>query len=182
MGRARLSRRRGPSIVRGGEKEGSMRVNKIDHICIAVRDLDAARAIWEPILGKTGPDDPYDDPIEKVRVARYWVGEVGFELIASTEPGSDVDRFIQKRGEGVMLLGLNVDDTRAALGELGEPGYPTIGGARPFRDCEFGFVHPKGANGVLLELIDYRWPESNGDMRLVGTPAVPAEATEGPSE
>lgn len=163
----------------GGGEDGSVRVNKIDHICIAVRDLDAARAVWEPILGKSGPDDPYEDPIEKVRVARYWVGEIGFELIASTEAGSDVDRFIQKRGEGVMLVGLNVDDTRAALAELGDAGYPTIGGARPFRDCEFGFVHPRGANGVLLELIDYTWPESQGDMRLVGTPAVPAEAPEG---
>jgi methylmalonyl-CoA/ethylmalonyl-CoA epimerase len=163
----------------GGQGGGSVKVNKIDHICIAVRDLDAARAVWEPILGKSAPDDPYEDPVEKVRVARYWVGEVGFELIASTEAGSDVDRFIERRGEGVMLLGLNVDNTRVALAELHDAGYPTIGSARPFRDSEFGFVHPKGANGVLLEFIDYDWPESRGDTRLVGTPAVPGEAPDG---
>jgi methylmalonyl-CoA/ethylmalonyl-CoA epimerase len=42
-------------------------------------------------------------------------------------------------------------------------GYPMIGGLRPFRDCEFAFVHPKKMNGVLLELIDYKWRELEGD-------------------
>ena len=136
-----------------------MKVNKIDHICIAVKDLEAAKKIWEPIFGKTKPDDSYVDELEKIKVARYWLGEVGFELMESTTPDGDVAKFIEKRGEGVMVISLNVDNTRKAMEELKGKGYPFIGGARPFRDCEFAFIHPKKVSGVLLELIDYPWNE-----------------------
>jgi methylmalonyl-CoA/ethylmalonyl-CoA epimerase len=136
-----------------------MKVNKIDHICIAVKDLEAAKKIWEPIFGKTKPDDSYVDELEKIRVARYWLGEVGFELMESTTPDGEVAKFIEKRGEGVMIISLNVDNTRKAMEELKGKGYPFIGGARPFRDCDFAFIHPKKVNGVLLELIDYPWNE-----------------------
>jgi len=136
-----------------------MRVNKIDHICIAVKDLEAAKKIWEPILGKTKPDDSYVDELEKIKVARYWLGEAGFELMESTAPDGDVAKFIEKRGEGVMVISFNVDNTQKAMDELKGKGYPFIGGARPFRDSEFAFIHPKKVNGVLLELIDYPWNE-----------------------
>lgn len=136
-----------------------MKVNKVDHICIAVKNLEQARKVWEPVLGKTGPDDAYVDEPEKINVARYWIGEIGFELIESTSPDGDVARFIEKRGEGVMLISFNVDNTREAIDELKANEYPVIGGARPFRDCEYAFVHPKKMNGVLLELIDYKWNE-----------------------
>ncbi|HYL87789.1 MAG TPA: VOC family protein [Burkholderiales bacterium] len=136
-----------------------MRANKVDHICIAVKNLEAARKIWEPILGKDKPDDAYIDEPEKIKVARYWLGGVGFELMESLTPDGEVAKFIEKRGEGVMIISLNVDNTRAAMAELGAKGYPFIGGPRPFRDCEFTFVHPKKVNGVLLELIDYKWDE-----------------------
>jgi len=136
-----------------------MKVNKIDHICIAVKDLEAAKKTWEPIFGKTKPDDSYVDELEKIKVARYWLGEVGFELMESTTPDGDVAKFIEKRGEGVMVVSLNVDNTRKAMEELKGKGYPFIGGTRPFRDCEFAFIHPKKVNGVLLELIDYPWNE-----------------------
>lgn len=136
-----------------------MNVKKIDHICIAVKNLEEARKIWEPILGKPEPDDPYVDELEKIKVARYWLGEVGFELIESTSPDGEVAKFIEKRGEGVMIISFNVDNTREAMDELKGKGYPFIGGARPFRDCEFAFIHPKAVSGVLLELIDYRWDE-----------------------
>ena len=92
-----------------------MKVNKIDHICIAVKDLDAARKIWEPILGKPEPDDPYVDEPEKIRVARYWLGEVGFELMESTTPDGEVAKFVERHGEGVMIISLNVDNTRGAI-------------------------------------------------------------------
>ena len=131
-----------------------MKINKVDHICIAVKNLDEARKVWEPVLGKSRPDVEYIDESEKIKVARYWVGEVGFELMESTTPDGDVAKFIEKRGEGVMLISLNVDNTREAMGELQKKDYPFIGGARPFQDCEFAFVHPKKMNGVLLELID----------------------------
>lgn len=147
-----------------------MKSKKMDHICIAVKDLDAARKVWEPILGKSQPDDPYVDEPEKIRVARYWLGEMGFELMESTAPDGPVAKWIEKNGEGVMLISFNVDSTRDAIQELEGQGYPFIpshepladdpsGKARPFRDCEFAFIHPKKMNGVLLELIDYKWKE-----------------------
>ena len=136
-----------------------MNVNKIDHICIAVKNLDEARKVWEPALGKSKPDDEYIDESEKIKVARYWLGEVGFELMESTAPDGDVAKFIEKRGEGVMLISLNVDNTREAMEELTAKDYPIIGGIRSFRDCEFAFVYPKKMNGVLLEFIDYKWKE-----------------------
>lgn len=134
-----------------------LKINKIDHICIAVKNLEQARKAWEPVLGKTEPDDAYIDELEKIKVARYWIGEVGFELMESLTPEGDVATFIEKKGEGVMVVSLNVDNTREAMAELEEKGYPFIGGARPFRDCEFSFIHPKKMNGVLLELIDDKW-------------------------
>jgi methylmalonyl-CoA/ethylmalonyl-CoA epimerase len=151
----------GPFLSKEDEK---MKVNKIDHMCIAVKSLEQARKMWEPIMGKAKPDDEYIDEAEKIKVARYWLGEVGFELMESTAPDGDVAKFIEKNGEGVMLISFNVDNTRGAIDELKSKGYPFIPDkkgavARPFRDCEFAFVHPKKVNGVLLELIDYKWQE-----------------------
>lgn len=136
-----------------------MKINRIDHICIAVKNLEEARRKWEPVLGQ-GPDDEYVDEPEKIKVARYYLGEVGFELMESTTPDGDVAKFIERRGEGVMLISFNVDSTREAIAELTDKGYPFIGGARPFRQCEFAFLHPKALNGVLLEVIDDK--ESGG--------------------
>ena len=132
-----------------------MKINHIDHICIACKNLEEARKKWEPILGKQ-PDDEYIDEPEKIKVARYYLGEVGFELMESTSPDGEVAKFIDKHGEGIMLLSLNVDKTSEAIAELKQKDYPIIGGLRRFRDCEFAFVHPKAVNGVLLELIDFK--------------------------
>ena len=134
-----------------------MEINKIDHICIAVKNLEQAKKIWEPMLGKDAPDMAYVDESEKINVARYMVGEVGFELMESTSPDGDVAKFIEKRGEGIMLISLNVDNTRDAMQEMKKKDYPFIGGARKFQDCEFAFIHPGKMSGVLLELIDYKW-------------------------
>jgi methylmalonyl-CoA/ethylmalonyl-CoA epimerase len=97
-------------------------------------------------------------------VARYWIGEVGFELMESTTPDGPVAKWIKKNGEGVMLISFNVDNTREAIAELRGKDYPFIPdhngeAARPFRDCEFTFIHPQKLNGVLTELIDYKWDE-----------------------
>jgi methylmalonyl-CoA/ethylmalonyl-CoA epimerase len=134
-----------------------MNVNRVDHICIAVKDLDAARKIWEPILGKSEPEDPYVDESEKIRVARYYLGEVGFELMESTTPDGPVAQWIEKNGEGMMVLSLNVDDTKTAVSEHKDdyPFIPAPNGEvlRPFRGGHFAFIHPKKMNGVLTELI-----------------------------
>jgi methylmalonyl-CoA/ethylmalonyl-CoA epimerase len=134
--------------------EKKMNINKMDHICVAVKNLEAAKETWGPVLGKPRPDVEYEDESEKIRVARYWLGEVGFELMESLTPDGEVAKFIEKRGEGVMLLSFNVDSTSRAMEELKAKHYPFIGGPRPFRDCEFAFIHPGKMNGVLVELID----------------------------
>ena len=144
-----------------------MKAKKIDHISIAVKDLDSARKAWEPIIGKTEPDDSYVDEPEKIRVARYWLGNVGFELMESTTPDGPVAKWIEKNGDGVMIVSFNVNNTREAIQELESKNYPFIPSpegekARPFRDCEFAFIHPKKVNNVLLELIDDKWDETLG--------------------
>lgn len=131
-----------------------MKVNRIDHISVAVRNLDEARKKWEPVLGKSQPDESYIDDAEKIKVARYYLGEVGFELMESTGSDGEVSKFIDKRGDGIMLVSLNVGSTRKAMDELKAKGYSFIGSARPFRDSEYAFIHPKAMNGVLLEIID----------------------------
>lgn len=141
-----------------------MKINNIDHICVAVKNLAQARKVWEPLLGKDKPDEAYIDEREKINVVRYMVGGVGFELMESTTPDGDVAKFVEKRGEGIMLISFNVNNTREAVKELQGKGYPFIPDsrgeiARPFCDCEFAFIHPKKLNGVLTELIDYKWKE-----------------------
>jgi methylmalonyl-CoA/ethylmalonyl-CoA epimerase len=135
------------------------KVNKIDHICIAVRNLEQARKIWEPVMGKTGPDDAYVDDIARINVARYWLGDVGFELMEPTTPDSEVGKFLERQGEGFYLIGFNVDRTRESVDELKQKDYKFISEPIPFRDCEYTFIHPRQMSGVLLELIDYKWKE-----------------------
>ncbi len=136
-----------------------MKTNGVDHICIAVKSIDQAKKIWEPVFGKSTPDVEYVDDLEKIKVARYYLGDVGFELMESTSPDGEVAKFIEKKGEGIMLISLNVDNTRKAMDELESKGYPFIGGPRPFKGCEFSFIHPDKMNGVLLELIDFKGDE-----------------------
>jgi methylmalonyl-CoA/ethylmalonyl-CoA epimerase len=148
----------GTALARAN-REARMKINKLDHICIAVKDLAQARQAWEPLLGKTKPDVAYVDEREKINVARYMVGEVGFELMESTATDGEVAKFIAKRGEGVMLVSFNVDNTRQAMEELSGRGYPFIPApngeaARPFAGCELAFIHPGKLNGVLTEIID----------------------------
>ena len=133
-----------------------MKVNKIDHICIAVKNLEEARKVWEPVLGKSKPDDAYIDEPEKIKVARYWVGEVGFELMETTTPDGDVAKFIEKRGQGFQHIAFRVENIEEALNELKEKGVRLIdeeprkgaGGAK------IAFLHPKDTKGVLIELCE----------------------------
>lgn len=136
-----------------------MKTNRMDHICIAVKNLKQAQKVWGPVLGKSKPDVEYIDESEKIKVVRYWLENVGFELMESISPDGEVAKFIEKNGEGIMLLSLNIDNTREAMDELQQKDYPFIGGPRPFKGCEFAFIHPDKMNGVLLELIDFKGTE-----------------------
>ncbi|MEH6826457.1 MAG: VOC family protein, partial [Motiliproteus sp.] len=87
-------------------------------------------------------------------VARYYIGEVGVELMESLTDEGQVARFIKNQGEGIMLLSLAVNNVKEACQELEDQSYPLVGPPRPFRNGEFSFIHPNKMNGVLLELID----------------------------
>ena len=72
-------------------------IERVDHICVAVKDLDAAAEVWGPFFGKTKPDREYTHEAEGIHVLGYKVGEIYYELIASTREGSEVDRFISRK-------------------------------------------------------------------------------------
>ena len=130
-------------------------IERVDHICVAVKDLHAAAEVWGPLFGKTEPDNEYTHEAEGIRVFGYKVGEIYYELIASTREGSDVDRFISKKGEGIMLVSFKVPNTEAAMKDLVERGYQLIDESpRVWRQSHYAFVHPSFMNGVLVEIID----------------------------
>lgn len=130
-------------------------IEKIDHICIAVKDLEQSKTVWGPFLGKAKPDLEYIDEPEAINVARYYVGEVGYEIMASTRPGSDIEKFIEKRGEGVMLISFKVPDTTIALEKLKAAGFKMIDKEpRRWMSSSYAFIHPSFMNGVLVEVID----------------------------
>ncbi|ROR32691.1 VOC family protein [Inmirania thermothiophila] len=131
-----------------------MTIRGFDHVCIAVRDLDAAARGWQRLLGREAPDEVYEVAAEAIRVYRYDLDRVGLELVASTRPDGPVARFIERHGEGVLLLALAVDDAAAERDRLEGLGLPLVGGLRPFRGGRYTFVHPSAMNGVLLELVD----------------------------
>ena len=130
-------------------------ITQIDHICVAVRDLEAAKPRWEQLFNKPSPDLEYDFDRESIRVSRYNVGEVGFELISSTRKASPVDRFIRQRGEGVMLVSFKVPDTAAAIPILKANHYDMIDQTpRVWEGSRYAFLKPGPMNGVLVEIID----------------------------
>ena len=125
---------------------------KIDHIGIAVRNLDEAIKVWEGLGLKV--DEIEEVPDQKVRTAIIHVGESRIELLEPTSEDSPIAKFIAKRGEGIHHMALGVDDIEATLEHLKEEGYrlidekPRIGAG----GAKIAFVHPKAVTGVLLEL------------------------------
>ncbi len=128
-----------------------MRIKKIDHLGIAVKDLAAAVQAYEA-LG-FAVEARHDVPTERVRAAFLPVGESHLELLEPTDPSSVIARFLEKRS-GLHHVCVLVEDIDAALAELKARGVPVLdetprvgaGG------CRVAFVHPRGAAGVLLEL------------------------------
>ncbi len=129
--------------------------SKIDHICLAVRDLAAARKIYEDVLGLE-LDCEYVAESENIRVARYYIGEVALELMESTTPDGEVAKFIARRGEGVFLLSYQVEDVDKKMAELREKGYDLIDKEpRRLFGNRYAFINPpQQMCGVLTEIID----------------------------
>lgn len=125
----------------------------LDHVAIVVRDLDAAIRLYRDTLGLE-LSEIEEVPEQKVRTAIFGKGMGRVELICPTTKDSGVARYLDKRGEGLHHICLEVEDLEAALAALRKAGAPLIdespkpgaGGAR------VAFVHPKGTHGVLTEL------------------------------
>ncbi len=132
-----------------------MKVEKIDHICIAVKDLKKAQETYEKILG-IELDSVYIAEKEKIKVARYYIGDVGLELMEPTSPDGDVGEFIDQRGEGVFLISYRVSNVEEALADLKAQGYQPIDDKpRRLLGSRYAFInHPKELCGVLTEIID----------------------------
>lgn len=132
-----------------------MKAKCIDHICIAVKNLAAAKRIYEETLGLELAGE-YVAESEKISVARYYLGDVALELMESTSPDGDVARFIEKRGEGIFLISYRVDDVKAGLNELKAKGKSLIDDKpRELMGQRYAFIMPpKDLCGVLTEIID----------------------------
>lgn len=127
--------------------------NRIDHLGIAVRDLGASEALFETLLGSVSQGREVVES-EGVEVSFFQVGESRFELLAATGPESPIQKAIDKRGEGIHHVALAVDDIDAEVARLQAAGFQFVGAApRPGAGGHrVAFVHPKSANGILIEL------------------------------
>ena len=127
--------------------------NSLDHVAIAVHDLDAAVALYRDVLGL--PLAELEEvPTEKLRVAIFGHGRGRIELMQPTSPESSVAKFLEKRGEGLHHICVEVPDVQQSMDALRAKGAPLLDekprpGAGGAQVC---FVHPKGARGVLIEL------------------------------
>ncbi len=130
---------------------------RIDHVAIIVRSIDQALAFYRDILGIL-PGEIRDVPTEQVRIAFLPLGGPGgseIELIEPTVPDSSLAKFLEKRGEGLHHICLEVDNIEVALQEMQERGAPVLDQQpRIAAEGHAIFVHPKGTNGVLLELLE----------------------------
>lgn len=131
-------------------------VRRIDHVAIVVRSLDAALQFYRDVLGLI-PARVTDFPSEGVKIAFLPMGGPQgseIELLEPTDPTTGVARFLDKRGEGLHHICLEVPDIERALAELQAAGAAVLD-TTPRRTAEGRgvFVHPKGTSGVLLELV-----------------------------
>jgi methylmalonyl-CoA/ethylmalonyl-CoA epimerase len=131
-------------------------MSKLHHLGIAVRDLATAAKTWQTLLGvEAGP--AVEVPEEGVRIAFLRAGAPKIELLEPLSPESVIAKFIEKRGEGIHHVAFSVPDIRAAMARLKAEGVPVLDVEPRFRGGNryAAFCHPKGANGVLTELVQY---------------------------
>lgn len=128
-------------------------IEKIEHIGIAVKNLDEANKIYEQLLG-TPPYKMETVDNEGVNTSFFKTGESKVELLQATKDESAIAKFIAKKGEGIHHIAFAVKDIHKEIKRLKEDGYSIINespkkGADNKLVC---FVHPKNTKGVLIEL------------------------------
>jgi methylmalonyl-CoA epimerase len=130
---------------------------RIDHVAIIVRNIEQALTFYRDTLG-IQPREIKDVPSEQVRIAFLPLGGPGgseIELIEPTTPDSSLSRFLEKRGEGLHHICLEVENIELALRDMREKGAPVLDTEpRIAAEGRAIFLHPKGTNGVLLELLE----------------------------
>lgn len=126
---------------------------RLDHVAIAVPDLDAAIATFSSILGSPVSGRERVES-EQVTVAFFDLGSARLELLEPTAPDSPVGRFLSRRGPGLHHIALAVPDIEAALARCRAAGVETVGDAprRGAAGRQVAFLHPRSTGGVLLEL------------------------------
>ena len=132
-----------------------MLLTEIDHVAIAVSDLDAA---IEYYCSAFGAEVAHREVVETdgVEEALIAVADSYVQLIAAMRPDSPIAKFIERRGEGLHHVGYRVDDCASALAAMVEAGATAIDAVpRPgSRGTTIAFVHPKGNLGTLVELVE----------------------------
>lgn len=130
-----------------------MKISHIEHIGIAVKNLDESIKYYEEVLGlKCYAIEEVED--QKVKTAFFMVGETKIELLESTDEEGPIGKFIKKKGEGIHHLAFAVDNVKTALSEAEEKGIRLID-KEPRKGAEglnIAFLHPKDTRGVLTEL------------------------------
>ena len=126
---------------------------RIAHIGIAVRDADAALKLYQKVLGLE-PSSIETVESQKVKTIHIPIGESSIELLESTSPDGVVAKFIEKRGEGIHHIALEVEDIRDTLKKMKAAGFQLIDEKpRPGSgNMLIAFIHPRSTNGVLIEL------------------------------
>lgn len=125
----------------------------IEHLGIAVKDLKQANEVYEKLLGTAAYKQEAVES-EKVTTSFFKAGENKIELLAASDPESAIAKFIEKRGEGVHHVAFAVEDIVAEMKRLEDEGF-TVLNKEPKRGADnklVAFVHPKGTNGLLVEL------------------------------
>ncbi len=131
-----------------------MLLTEIDHVAIAVHDLDAAIAYYADAFGATVDHREVVD-IDGVEEALLKVGHSYVQLVAARRDDSPIKKWLDKNGEGIHHVGYRVEDCAAALASMRAAGAKLINEApRPgSRGTLVAFVHPKGSFGTLIELV-----------------------------
>ena len=130
-----------------------MKIEQINHLGIAVENLEQAAQVYEAM--GLHVDKVIEVPEQNVRVAFIPIGESTIELVQPTSEDSTVAAYLEKRGEGLHHLALQVEDITTALSELEGQGMRLID-RTPRRGAEgkIAFVHPKSTGRVLIELVE----------------------------
>jgi len=128
-------------------------MRKIEHIGIAVKSLEASNALFEKLLGVPKYKEEAVES-EGVKTSFFMNGPNKIELLEATRPDSPIAKFIEKKGEGIHHIAFDVEDIVSEIARLKKEGF-TVLNEIPKKGADnklVAFLHPKGTNGVLVEL------------------------------